>query len=339
MARHITESQRNDIIKMCKKGIPSLEASKRLSISHRTVKIWYESKREKSLADSNLAGLNLYCLQELSRLLCWPAPKLAQCLQAYMPRLHKRVININSSEPRKRSKPNQRSKPLVSERTLQRYIAACYIKNESDKIITNVRKGWGAGEVAVHAVRVSWWEHGEESRIKKVNVSSKRATGWLLLMTDRVIINVRDTAPRELKVKFQLLQGVHIDLKQVINSVSEAICKYYKNTATLHLVTNEQDKPTVGSTSEELKSAMSMENIVADIPTKVAGSIAIPASFPNRRSVENYLAIILASKDGIPDFRDSKWANVHTHIADDNFVVEKLGELWPFLARDKPVQS
>jgi hypothetical protein len=331
MPCHITEDQRKAIIAMSKKGINPLDISNQLEISLRTVKTWYKSKDDSKTSDTSLSGLGLYCLQELSRLFCWPAPRIAKCLETYIPILISKKVEINSSIQRLRAKPYKRGEALVTARTVQRYLAACNINQ-------NVRKAWGDGVLAVHAVKIVWWKHNQDNWIKKVGNKSVKTVGWLLMMAERKINNNTLNAKFEQKVKFQLLSEEQFDSKQVIESISTA-CHFHFNEPntlyTLYRVTNEQGEPTAVSALEKLRSHIRF-NIDDDKPTKANGSIIIPASFPNRKSVENYLAIILANKAGTPDFRDRGWMEVHKSIGDDNFVKEKLGKLWPFLVRENP---
>jgi len=332
MGSHITEEQRNSIIAMWRDSKSSFEISIKLDIPHRTVKRWCERAHEDQDDVTNLKGLKLYTFIELGRLFCWPAPKLAQSLQSYIPKLHSRIIEIKRSKllKPKRAKRKKSTKGIACDRTLQRYLATY-------KIMENVKKVWSAGSVAIHGVSITWWEHGTESNcITEVGDNSKQVQGWLLVMADRELLNAKNTATRDLKIKFQLLSCERINSAEVIELISTAINKYFKNIKTLCLVTNDQGKPTAVPEPEELCSKIKGVNITADNPTKASASFEIPASFPNQRCLESYLAVILTSKDGTPNFRNSKWVELHTRIKEDKYIAEKLGTSWPFLARDKP---
>lgn len=323
MSCHITEEQRSVIIAMSKGGVRSLEASKKLSISHRTVKFWYARANDPQKETTNLKGLMLHSFLELARLLCWPAPKLARCLQSYIPQIRVIHVDINKSEPRKRAKPSKRNEGIVSDRTLQRYLVKC-------GIMGNVKKGWDVGEVAVHAVQIAWWEHDSAlGGVTQVGDLSKKVTGWLLMMADRSI-NSKSTDARDLNVKFQLFPQEWVDSNQAV-VIFSAVRNCFKKISTLHFVANNQGQPTAGLSKEKLKSVMTNIEFEIDKPTEVTEIIEIPASFPSPRSVENYLAIIMARKSGIPSSKDSVWQNIHDNIADEDFCASMFGKSWPFL--------
>lgn len=321
MGRHISDDQRNAITAMCKDGVGSLEISKALSIPHITVKKRYERVSEPQKENTNLKGIKLYCLQELARLLCWPAPKLADCLRSYIPKLNSPKLVL------KGSRPNKKPKGVVCNRTIQRYLAKC-------GIMDNVREVWSSGSISVHAVQISWWEHGFEiNKVMRVDKKkSKIVTGNLLLLAERDT-TAKKIVSTDLRVKLQLFQGKMIISEQAIRTISAALQKHYKNISKIYLVSDSQGKPTAVDSVEDLRSVLEGIEIVIDKPTAVKGKIEIPVSFPSPRSVENYLAIIMALKSGTPNFRESSWQEIHNKISNDYFLVDKIGNVGPFLNR------
>ena len=273
------------------------------------------------MESTNLKGLKLYCLQELGRLLCWPAPKLAECLQCYIPRLHKSKIVL------KDSRPNSKPKGLVTDRTIQRYLEKC-------GITTNVKKVWPAGSVAVHAVQIVWWEHDPDiSRVIPVSVGAKEVTGWLLMMTDRELVGAKNTDARDLRVRLALLPGERRDYERAIRIIAAAISTYHNHSRTVYLVADNQGATAIDN-PDTLRDVLPHDiDLVLESATSVKGRIEIPASFPNPRSVENYLAMIMLRKAGTPKFRDAEWKKIHDNISDDNVLATKLDAYQPFLSR------
>jgi len=320
MTRHVRCREIED---MYHAGEESLEASKLLNIDHRTVKACYEKARSGCLQDETPAFQRMFL--EATRLLAWPTRKLLEALQRYEPliegnpskRARAHSIFSDTEENQKRRAKNK----AAQIKKLERYLVRSILPKEADLSSFKTTSRWEEGTAAAHAVPIEWMQHGPETTRLLRKPEGELAAGWLLLLADRHCGATRKREPWRLAVHLAVLPGAEFDSAAATGYIVEHLNSGESGIRTLHLVCGEDGAPTATAPAEELRALLPERiEVVQDAPTRGAGSpFRLRPSFPNPRSLENYLDVMLELRTPFPAPEDDIWRKLRLNAAREDF--------------------
>lgn len=267
---------------------------------------------------------------EATRLLAWPTPRVYSVLHFMKPLLGEPFSELDRPlqiGKKRREIEEQLTKLHAAKiKELERYM-----KPYKRELKTERR--WERGTAAAHALSITWWQHDpKENRLKINKQDSKKTHGWLLIVGDRSSVNRIGRQEWRLRVRFAVITGEKYDKSTGTDAVNGYLNHLGNEIKSLYLVTGNDSRPTATLEAEALRSIMpEAVKIETDLPTESVGHFNLQPSFPNRRSVENYLAVFLTHNNRFPDKNSDWWRHLHMKAADDTAIAKLFGGAMPFL--------
>lgn len=267
---------------------------------------------------------------EATRLLAWPTLRIYTELQFFKPLLGEPLseldgtIQIGNNDEEKEGRISRLQAAKIKE--LERYMKP--YKRE----LKNKRR-WERGIAAAHAVPITWWQHDPKENWLKINTQDSRVTrGWLLMVGDRSSVSRIGRQEWRLRVRFAVITGEKYDKSKGTETVKGYMNYLGNKIKALHLVTGNDGRPTATLEVEALRSIMPESvKIETDLPTESVGHFYLQPSFPNHRSVENYLAVFLSHKYHFPGKESEWWRELYRKAGDDTAIAELFEGAKPFL--------
>lgn len=271
---------------------------------------------------------------EATRLLAWPTPRVYSELHFFKPLLGEPFSELDSplqiGKNRKEMEGQLAKLHAAKIKELERYMKP--YKRE----LKNKRR-WEQGTAAAHAVPITWWQHDPKENWLKLNTLINRqdtrvTQGWLLMVGDRSSVSRIDRQEWKLRVRFAVITGEMYDNSKGTEVVNGYLNSLGNEIKTLHLVTGNDGRPTATLEAEALRPIMPKAvKIETDLPTESVGHFNLQPSFPNRRSVENYIAVFLTHNNRFPDKDSDWWRILYRKAADDTAIAQLFRGANPFL--------
>ncbi len=267
---------------------------------------------------------------EATRLLAWPTPRVYSALHFMKPILGEPLSELDRplqiGKKRKEIEEQLAKLHAAKIKELERYMKPYKRELKSER-------RWERGTAAAHAVSIRWWQHDSKENWLKLNTQDSRITqGWLLMVGDRSSINRIGRQEWKLRVRFAVITGEKYDKSKGTEAVNGYLKHLGSEIKFLHLVTGNDGSPTATMETGELRSIIpEAVKIETDLPTESVDHFNLQPSFPNRRSVENYLAVFLTHKNRFPENNSDWWRQLHVKAADDTAIAKLFGGAMPFL--------